>query len=157
MSRTRLRVVLFSGVLALGLVLWAKALLPPGRPLNPAHPSFAEDPAAVFAWFDTLGFPDLKGRKFVKVTAAYAAVPRLIDALDDLRFCRSVGYHRNFYFSHYTLRVGDRALAVLERIAGRTFWEPTSTFSYMTMDGKTGEAMKKARAWYAGLQMKGEK
>jgi hypothetical protein len=91
------------------------------------------------------------------VALGYDAVPRLIDALEDQRFTRSVGCHRSFHFKHYTLRVGDCALAVLERIAGRAFWEPTSTFSYMTMDKMSAESKKKVKAWYAELQKKGEK
>ena len=41
------------------------------------------------------------------VKLGFDAVPALIDALGDRRFTRSVGYHRNFYFSHYVLSVGD--------------------------------------------------
>jgi hypothetical protein len=87
----------------------------------------------------------------------YDAVPQLIDALEDHRFTRSVGFHRDFYFSHYVLRVGDCALDILERIAERTFWQSTSTFSYMTLDNQTAGTKEKVQAWYAELQKKGEK
>lgn len=91
------------------------------------------------------------------VKMGYDAVPRLIEALENKRFTRSVGFHRNFYFSHYVLRVGDCSEMILERIAAQPFWEAKSTFSYMTMDGKAAETKKRAQAWYAELQQKGEK
>lgn len=88
---------------------------------------------------------------------SYDAVPQLIEALEDQRFTRSVGFHRNFYFSHYLLRVGDCAQSILREIAGQSFWQSRSTFSYMSMDGGTAETKKKAQAWYGELQRKGEK
>jgi hypothetical protein len=106
--------------------------------------------------FDTFsGKEDTPAHRLVAM--AYEAVPQLIDALADQRFTRSVGFHRNFYFSHHVLRVGDCALAILERIAGRSFWQATSTFSYMSLDNKAAETKKTVRAWYAELQKKGEK
>lgn len=53
------------------------------------------------------------------VKFGYAAVPQLVDALGDRRFSRSVGCHRNFYFSHHVLTVGECARQVLDRIDGR--------------------------------------
>ncbi len=50
-----------------------------------------------------------------------AAVPALLAALGDPRLTRSVGYGRNFRFSHEVITVGDAALKILERIAGREF------------------------------------
>ena len=47
------------------------------------------------------------------VSLGYAAVPALIEALDDERFTRAVGCHRSFYFSHFVLRVGDCARHIL--------------------------------------------
>ena len=91
------------------------------------------------------------------VRMGYDAVPELIEALEDKRFTRSVGYHRNFYFSHYVLRVGDCTEAILERIAAQPFWQAKSTFSYMSMDGMAAETKKKVEAWYAELRQKGEK
>ena len=49
------------------------------------------------------------------------AVPQLIEALDDPRFSRTIGYHRHYYFSHHVRRVGDCAKMILERVAGRQF------------------------------------
>ncbi len=101
------------------------------------------------------GKDDSPAHKLVKF--GYDAVPQLIEHLDDERFTRSVGFHRNFYFSHYVLRVNDCALAILEEIAGLSFWRGTSTFSYMSMDKKSGDAKKQAFAWFAEFQKKGEK
>jgi hypothetical protein len=101
------------------------------------------------------GKEDTPAHRLVKM--GYDAVPQLIEAIEDQRFTRSVGYHRNFYFSHYVLRVGDCAVAILERIAARSFWQSTSTFSYMTKDGKAAETKKKVQAWNDEFQKKGEK
>ena len=51
------------------------------------------------------------------------ALEQLIDAVDDDRFTRCVGYHRNFYFSHGIIRVGGCCLRIIERIklSGREF------------------------------------
>jgi hypothetical protein len=80
----------------------------------------------------------------------YDAVPRLIEALDDPRFTRSVEFHRNFYFSHRVLSVGDAAGQILTRIAGRSF--------YARADADKAPSIKdQVRAWYAELKKKGEK
>ena len=50
------------------------------------------------------------------VTLGFPAVPQLIEVLEDQGFTRSVGYHRNFYFSHHVLRVGDCAERILSLI-----------------------------------------
>jgi hypothetical protein len=70
----------------------------------------------------------------------YVAVPALMEALDDKHLSRSVGYGRDFYFSHYVLSVGNCAAAILSRISGRL------------IDGP-----KSARAWWDEFEAKGEK
>ncbi|HVM62013.1 MAG TPA: hypothetical protein VMV72_14220 [Verrucomicrobiae bacterium] len=91
------------------------------------------------------------------VAIGYGAVPQLIDALNNQRFTRSVGFHRNFYFSHYVLRVSDSALAVLQRIAGRTFYTPACTSCYWSRDGKPDDSTKEAvLAWWNEFQKNGE-
>ncbi len=87
----------------------------------------------------------------------YAAVPRLIAALDDRTFSRSVGYHRNFYFSHHVLTVGDCAEQTLQRIAGRSFYTAKTTSSYMSRDDETAGVKKEVEAWWREFQQKGEK
>jgi len=75
----------------------------------------------------------------------YAAVPQLIDALDDKTFTRSVGLWRDFTFSHTVLTVGDCAVQVLSRIAHQNF--PT-TDSPITR--------KRIFTWWHSIQSKGE-
>ena len=87
----------------------------------------------------------------------YTAVPQLIAALDDTTYSRSVGYHRNFYFSHTILTVGDCAEAILERISGREFFARRTTSSYMSKDNEVGSAKKAVEAWWAEATAKGEK
>ncbi|HZE99716.1 MAG TPA: hypothetical protein VE981_22105 [Planctomycetota bacterium] len=87
----------------------------------------------------------------------FDAVPLLIDALEDARFTRSVGYHRDFYFSHHVLRVGDAALAVLEKIAGKRFFERAYTNGAMTKDEAAKATKTAVQEWWKELQAKGEK
>src|SRR5262249_32673969 len=91
------------------------------------------------------------------VDIGYNAVPQLIEALEDKRLTRSVGFHRDFYFSHHVLRVGDCSLAVLERIACRSFWEGKYTNAAMIKDGEEKETRKRVQAWWDEFQRKGEK
>jgi hypothetical protein len=106
----------------------------------------------VFATFD--GKEVSPAHQLVKF--GYAAAPQLIEALDDPCFSRSVGYHRDFYFSHSALRVGDCAEQVLVRIAGRRFYRATHTAGQMQKDGQASAIKTEAKAWYAELQKKGE-
>ena len=87
----------------------------------------------------------------------YPAVPQLIAALDDPTFTRSVGYHRNFYFSHTVLTVGDCAVVILDSIAGRTFDPRKTTSSYLSKDGVVAQVRKEVEAWWTEVQSKGEK
>jgi hypothetical protein len=87
----------------------------------------------------------------------YAAIPQLITVLDDERFTRSVGYHRDFYFSHHVLRVGDAALAIIERIAGRGFYTRYTTNSEMVKDGESPSVKAEVEAWWREFQEKGER
>lgn len=90
------------------------------------------------------------------VAIGYPAMPQLIEAIDDQRFTRSVGYHRDFYFSHHVLRVGDATLAVISRIAGRHFYRRTYTNAAMVKDGQASETKRAVQAWWTGFQAKGE-
>jgi hypothetical protein len=77
------------------------------------------------------------------------AVPQLIEALDDPELSRSVGYHRDFYFSHVVLTVGDCALAILEKIAKKEFFDRKNTSSYMSKDDGVKEAREAAEKWWS--------
>ncbi len=91
------------------------------------------------------------------VKMGYDAMPQLIEALDNERFSRSVGFHRGFYFSHTVLRVSDCAQQIVTRIAGRPFYQRKSTSGYMHADGQSKDTKQQVSAWYAELQKKGEK
>ena len=72
-------------------------------------------------YFDRIpGRPPSPAQQLVDL--GFVTVPALIEALDDERFTRSVGYGRNFRYSHYVLRVSDGAAAILSRFSGRHFW-----------------------------------
>lgn len=75
------------------------------------------------------------------VEIGFDAVPQLIKSLDDQRLTRSVGFHRDFYFSHHVLRVGNCAEQILSRIANRGF----------------SEGKEQVETWWNEVQKKGEK
>jgi hypothetical protein len=91
------------------------------------------------------------------VKIGYPAIPQLIPALDDRRFTRSVGYGRDFFFSHEVLRVGDAALTIIERIAGRGFYATTSLTSPITDEERRAAAKAQVLDWWHEFQAKGEK
>ena len=109
--------------------------------------------------FGDFGFGDTKGTTPAHHLARFghAAVPLLIAALDDPTFSRSVGYHRNFYFSHIVLTVGDCAVQILERIAARSFSERRTTSSYLSKDGDLAATRRAAEAWWHDIGAAGER
>lgn len=97
-------------------------------------------------WCDV--FNDSRGEESpaAKLRAmGYDAVPALIEALDDQRFTRCVGYHRDFYFSHQVLRVSDCAEATLCEIARRSF-----------RSKKPANVKQEVKQWWDDIQKKGE-
>ena len=90
------------------------------------------------------------------VKLGHAAVPALIATLGDQRLSRSVGFHRDFYFSHFVLTIGDCAQAVLARVAGRDFWVARTTSSAMAKDGEVAATRAAVEEWWRGVQGKGE-
>ncbi len=90
------------------------------------------------------------------VAIGYPAVPLLIAALRNETLTRSVGYWRDFTFSHYVLTVGDCAEAILSKIAGQSFYIPRTTSSHMSGDGNAGAMQKAVQAWWDSVQSKGE-
>jgi hypothetical protein len=91
------------------------------------------------------------------VNLGYAAVPQLISALDDRRFSRSIHFWRGYVFSHYVLRTGDCAEAVLEKIANRKFYEPKTTSSDMTSDDAVASTKRAVQKWWSEVQSKHDK
>jgi hypothetical protein len=109
-------------------------------------------------WCSVLGMSDegdSPAHQLLKI--GYPAVPALIEALTDRRLSRSVGFHRNFHYSHTVLTVGDCAQQILNRITGRSFYEPDSTSGYMTNEFKEELVQDKAREWWAEFERKGKK
>lgn len=108
-------------------------------------------------WCDIFGYGNKDTPAHQLVETGLDAVPALITALSDKRFCRSVGFWRDFRFSHQVLTVGDCALAILQRIAGRGFYTRRSTSSYMSSEGEEGTTRKAVEAWWEGVRKKGIK
>jgi hypothetical protein len=84
-----------------------------------------------------------------------AAVPALIAALGDSRLTRSVGYGRDFFFSHEVITIGDAALTILERIADRQFPRSGLVQATKAEDGKTDPARIAVQKWWDERQSKG--
>jgi hypothetical protein len=84
-----------------------------------------------------------------------AAVPGLIAALDDPRLTRSVGYGRDFFFSHEVVTIGDAALKIIQRIAGHEFYRSGRVQGTMARDGQTDPVRDSVRAWWARRLSKG--
>jgi hypothetical protein len=81
-----------------------------------------------------------------------AAVPRLIDALDDRRFTRCFVPSFKMQTPPKVMRVGDVAQRILEHISGQNF------YPRMSDDGKvTRTTRQQAEAWWTEVQSKGEK
>lgn len=109
-------------------------------------------------WCDVLGYGSegkSAGHQLLKI--GYPAAPELIEALTDDRFSRSVGFHRDFHFSHTILTIGDCAQQILSRMTGQDFYAPASTSGYMSNEDKMLAVQKAARAWLADYQKKGLK
>ncbi|WP_149341877.1 hypothetical protein [Gimesia chilikensis] len=70
------------------------------------------------------------------------ALEQLIDAVDDNSFTRCVGFHRNFYFSHHVIRVGECCQTIIDRIqpTGRRF----------DIEGNPQRAKAAMKIWYLG-------
>lgn len=81
----------------------------------------------------------------------YPAVPQLIATLDDKSLSRCVAFHRNFYFSHFVLSVGNCSLQILEKIAGQQFFVRTNATYIYTPDQITS-ARNAALSWWSHTQ-----
>jgi hypothetical protein len=97
------------------------------------------------------GREDSPGHRLVEF--GYDAMPQLAAALGDERLTRSVGFHRNFYFSHHVLTVGDAAEQLLEHIASRDF---DSSGNNESQAARVAAMQRSALVWHAELSAKGE-
>jgi hypothetical protein len=83
------------------------------------------------------------------------AVPPLIAALGDPRLTRSVGYGRDFVFSHEVVTFGDAALEILQRIAGREFYRSGRIQGTMVSDGQVDAVRAAVQKWWDRRQKMG--
>lgn len=88
--------------------------------------------------------------KLVKL--GHRAVPALIRGLASEEYSRSIGFWRNFRFSHHVLTVGDCSLQVLEKIAQKQFFRPKTTSSYMSKDEQLEATRSSVEEWWAKIQ-----
>lgn len=82
-----------------------------------------------------------------------AAIPKLIEHMDDERPTRCKGHWR-MYSPHgqYLLRYGDCCQQIFEAITKHPIYKRGSTSSYPTSDNKAAECKEKAKAWWAEYQ-----
>ena len=108
------------------------------QPSQPGHPD---------VWLDPRGASSPAHRlRALGIDAA----PALIDAFDDQRFTRTVGFVRNYRFSHRVLRVGEVAREILMRIAGRAFTDTTDATAWLDAVQSDGELAVLTRAARSG-------
>jgi hypothetical protein len=96
--------------------------------------------------------PKTPAHQLVKM--GYDAVPQLIDALDDERFCRAVQWN---HFSARVLRVGDCASMIIGRIAGRSFPDSLHASNSYERNKEVVEMKEKIQSWWKEFQKKGER
>lgn len=85
------------------------------------------------------------------IKLGWAAIPSLIDHMDDLRPLRSVGWHRSFnHSSWFLLRYADGCAQVFIHLTGATLDMPASSggSDYPAKDGRAGEVKEAARKWW---------
>ncbi len=87
-----------------------------------------------------------------------AAVPQLIEHLDDARPTRCKGHWRSYWpEGHYLLRYGDCCQQIFESITGHTIFRGTTTVSYPIHDGEEQRCKEKAEKWWQEFQKKNPK
>jgi hypothetical protein len=87
------------------------------------------------------------------VDLGYAAVPQLIDHLDDQRFTRSPVPSFNGTESPKVMRVGDVVQRILEHLSGRNFGQ------WLAPDGSRipGTVRDRVQSWWADVQGRGDR
>lgn len=90
------------------------------------------------------------------VDIGFDAVPQLIEALDDQRLTRSVGYHFDHRFSHHVLQVGDCAEFILRKIVGREFRSSNYGSRIFKNDANAGKFTEEVEAWWQEVKIKRE-
>lgn len=77
--------------------------------------------------------------------------------IEDSTLTRSVGYHRNFYFSHHVLRVGDCCLRAVMDITKKSFYQRTTTNSYASAENQLPSIKEQIEQWWQTFNSKGKK
>ncbi len=79
-----------------------------------------------------------------------AAIPRVIEALDDDTPTRTIAWQRSYYPVYFVLRRKDVAMKVLERITGCRFYDEGATFIHLYMDKpeRRQAALADVKAWW---------
>jgi hypothetical protein len=85
------------------------------------------------------------------------AVPQLIASIGDERLSRASDLVWHSFSPHQIRTVGDCAEAVLQRIAGRTFWTSRPGYSGIPKEEDIAARRALAEAWWNEVQAKGEK
>lgn len=91
------------------------------------------------------------------VRLGFAAVPALIESLGAPRPTRSVGYSRDFFYSHYVLSVGACAAEVVRAIGGYEYWQAPAVSPGPSAYGAVDKNLALAQQWWNELQPQGEK
>jgi hypothetical protein len=100
-------------------------------------------------------FADKNSPAVELVEVGLEAVPALIERIDDERYTRAVIIPQYGPFQPYVLRIGDCALAIIERIAARWFYQ--ETYLSIHRKGDPQQMKKLVAAWWSEFQKKGER
>ncbi|MEZ4448459.1 MAG: hypothetical protein R3B09_03190 [Nannocystaceae bacterium] len=95
--------------------------------------------------------PSIRNPAAELIAIGRPAIPALIDHVVDETLTRSVGFHRDFYFSHQVLSVGEVALVILEGVAGRRFTGGEAAAGQQD-DARMRAIQAEARAWWSSAQ-----
>ncbi len=119
-------------------------------------PEVRGGPGGNGGWPDVFALPGAPSVAKQLADLGHAAVPALIDLLGDARETRAEYYPGiGVRGGRDRLRVGQVALLILERIAGRSFWPPG-----LKVPGEGGfgsSSLPNAKRWWKSIQEKGEK
>jgi hypothetical protein len=78
------------------------------------------------------------------------AIPQLIGLLEDSRLTRSYGLWRDFSPWRWVLQYRDAAIEIIEHIAGETFYQASSSSSYLSNEKPAVQdaVITKVKAWW---------
>jgi hypothetical protein len=102
---------------------------------------------SVFQNWDDEGTKKIAAEELRKL--GWAALPAVIEHLDDMRPTRCFGFWRDFApDSYYLLRVADGCQEIFEAITGVDIYRRASTSGSLTNDQKQAAAKKAAQDWW---------